>query len=159
MTAAIVLWNTVYLERATQALRDAGRLTDDDMLQFLPPLGWEHINLTGDDCAAIGEYDDPWDAMSWANSYVATTPFGYAPTALVAPHLERMGWLPRSRIAVHGAGGASETTYTLAATNHPEASGALLVRVPFARMIYSATTPSNSSVKMVGARVSRQTPY
>ncbi|WP_157778801.1 hypothetical protein [Massilia violaceinigra] len=84
------------------------------------------------DWAAIGEYDDPWDAMSWANSYVATTPFGAAPAALVAPHLDRMGWLPRSRIAVHAANGASEAIYTLAATNHPEASGALLVRVPFA---------------------------
>jgi hypothetical protein len=48
VTAAIVLWNTVYLERATQALREAGKLADDDMLQFLSPLGWEHINLTGD---------------------------------------------------------------------------------------------------------------
>ncbi|WP_075790634.1 Tn3 family transposase [Massilia putida] len=48
VTAAIVLWNTVYLERSTQALREAGKLADDDMLQFLSPLGWEHINLTGD---------------------------------------------------------------------------------------------------------------
>ncbi|MDQ1920249.1 hypothetical protein [Massilia pseudoviolaceinigra] len=85
------------------------------------------------DWAAIGEHDDPWDAMSWANSYVATTPFGAAPAALVAPHLDRMGWLPRSRIAVHAANGASEAIYTLAATNHPEASGALLVRVPVKR--------------------------
>ena len=43
-----MLWNTVYLERATTALRDAGRLKDESMLQFLAPLGWEHINLTGD---------------------------------------------------------------------------------------------------------------
>jgi hypothetical protein len=48
VTGAIVLWNTVYLERATQALRESGKLTDDGMLQFLSPLGWEHINLTGD---------------------------------------------------------------------------------------------------------------
>lgn len=81
--------------------------------------------------AAIGEYDDPWDAMSWANSFVATTPFGNAPAGLVAPHLDRMGWLPRTRIAVHGASGAAEATYTLAATNHPGTAGALLVRVPF----------------------------
>lgn len=39
VTAAIVLWNTVYLERATQALRKSGKLTDDGMLQFLSPLG------------------------------------------------------------------------------------------------------------------------
>ncbi len=48
VTAAIVLWNTVYLERATQALRESGKLAKDDMLQYLSPLGWEHINLTGD---------------------------------------------------------------------------------------------------------------
>jgi hypothetical protein len=48
VTAAIVLWNTVYLERATQALREAGKLPDDVMLRYLSPLGWEHINLTGD---------------------------------------------------------------------------------------------------------------
>jgi TnpA family transposase len=46
--AAIVLWNTVYLERAVQALRDAGTLVDDALLPHLSPLGWEHINLTGD---------------------------------------------------------------------------------------------------------------
>ena len=48
VTAAVVLWNTVYLERATKALRGHGRLVDDALLQYLSPLGWEHINLTGD---------------------------------------------------------------------------------------------------------------
>lgn len=48
VTAAIVLWNTVYLERAIQALQKTGRQVDNAMLQFLSPLGWEHINLTGD---------------------------------------------------------------------------------------------------------------
>jgi TnpA family transposase len=48
VTAAIVLWNTVYLERATRALREMGETIDDTMLQYLSPLGWEHINLTGD---------------------------------------------------------------------------------------------------------------
>ena len=47
VTAAIVLWNTVYLERATGAMRGNGSL-DDSLLQYLSPLGWEHINLTGD---------------------------------------------------------------------------------------------------------------
>ena len=49
VVAAIVLWNTVYLERAVQALRDAGKDVDDALLPHLAPLGWEHINLTGDD--------------------------------------------------------------------------------------------------------------
>lgn len=48
VTAAIVLWNTVYLERAIQALKDHGQLIDESLLQHLSPLGWEHINLTGD---------------------------------------------------------------------------------------------------------------
>jgi TnpA family transposase len=48
VTAAIVLWNTVYLERATNALREHGVAVDDGLLQYLSPLGWEHINLTGD---------------------------------------------------------------------------------------------------------------
>jgi len=48
VTAAIVLWNTVYLERAIQAIKDHGQPIDENMLQHLSPLGWEHINLTGD---------------------------------------------------------------------------------------------------------------
>jgi len=48
VVAAILLWNTVYLERAVRALRDAGQDVDDMLLQHLSPLGWEHINLTGD---------------------------------------------------------------------------------------------------------------
>jgi TnpA family transposase len=47
VTAAIVLWNTVYLERAIAALRTQGKV-DEALLQYLSPLGWEHINLTGD---------------------------------------------------------------------------------------------------------------
>ena len=48
VTAAIVLWNTVYLERAANALRGHAQAVDDGLLQYLSPLGWEHINLTGD---------------------------------------------------------------------------------------------------------------
>ncbi|WP_429110228.1 Tn3 family transposase, partial [Aeromonas veronii] len=36
------------LERATQGLVEAGKPVDGELLQFLSPLGWEHINLTGD---------------------------------------------------------------------------------------------------------------
>lgn len=46
VVAAIVLWNTVYLERAVQALRDSGKDVDAKLLPHLSPLGWEHINLT-----------------------------------------------------------------------------------------------------------------
>lgn len=48
VTAAIVFWNTVYLERAVNALRKQGYSIDDSLLQYLSPLGWEHINLNGD---------------------------------------------------------------------------------------------------------------
>jgi len=48
LTAVIVLWNTVYLERAVNALRNHGQGIDETLLQYLSPLGWEHINLTGD---------------------------------------------------------------------------------------------------------------
>jgi Tn3 transposase DDE domain len=48
VVAAIVLWNTVHLERTIVALRDQGKTISDDLLAHLSPLGWEHINLTGD---------------------------------------------------------------------------------------------------------------
>ena len=48
VTAAIVLWNTVYLERAVAALQGHGQAVDEELLRYLSPLGWEHINLTGD---------------------------------------------------------------------------------------------------------------
>jgi Tn3 transposase DDE domain-containing protein len=48
VVAAIVLWNTVYLERAIGGLRRQGQAVDDRLLAHLSPLGWEHINLTGD---------------------------------------------------------------------------------------------------------------
>ena len=46
--AAIILWNTVYLGRAIAALRARGQVIDEELLPHLAPLGWEHINLTGD---------------------------------------------------------------------------------------------------------------
>jgi len=48
VVAAIILWNTVYLERAIQTLRDSGMDIDEKMLTHLSPLGWAHINLTDD---------------------------------------------------------------------------------------------------------------
>jgi TnpA family transposase len=48
VVAAIVLWNTVYIERAVKTLRERGQAISDDVLAHLSPLGWEHVNLTGD---------------------------------------------------------------------------------------------------------------
>jgi len=48
VVAAIILWNTVYLGRAIQVLRDSGQDVTEELLPHISPLGWEHINLTGD---------------------------------------------------------------------------------------------------------------
>ena len=47
-TAAIILWNTVYIEKAVEHLKEQGEDIDEELLQYLSPLGWEHIHLTGD---------------------------------------------------------------------------------------------------------------
>jgi len=84
------------------------------------------------DWAAIGEYDDPWDVMSYGNAFrVATMRFGDAPVGLNGFHRDRMGWLPRTRIFTFGADGVSNRTMTLAALDHPESAGYMLIRVPF----------------------------
>ena len=54
VTAAIVLWNTVHIARVIDAMRAEGETMPDDMLPFLSPLGWQHINLTGDYIWAAG---------------------------------------------------------------------------------------------------------
>ena len=48
VTAAIALWNTVYLSRALDDLRASGEIIPDVLLAHLAPVGWQHINLTGD---------------------------------------------------------------------------------------------------------------
>lgn len=48
VVAAIILWNTVYLERAIQHMKDKGQSINENLIQHLSPLGWEHINFTGD---------------------------------------------------------------------------------------------------------------
>ena len=47
LVTAIILWNTRYLERAVATLRQTENVPDH-LLAHLSPLGWEHINLTGD---------------------------------------------------------------------------------------------------------------
>jgi len=47
LVTAIILWNTRYLERAVAALRQVEEVPDH-LLAYLSPLGWEHVNLTGD---------------------------------------------------------------------------------------------------------------
>lgn len=47
VVAAITLWNTVYPERAFAASRQQ-RVIDESLIPHIAPLGWNHINLTGD---------------------------------------------------------------------------------------------------------------
>ena len=48
LVAAIILWNTTYLQRAVDHLRIQGHHPASGDQAHLSPLGWEHINLTGD---------------------------------------------------------------------------------------------------------------
>jgi len=48
VTAAIILFNCRYLGRAVQALRTKSHPEIDQLLGQISPLGWDHINLTGD---------------------------------------------------------------------------------------------------------------
>jgi Tn3 transposase DDE domain len=48
VVAAIILWNTVYLERASGALCKHGRMLDTGLFKHVAPVHWDHINLTGD---------------------------------------------------------------------------------------------------------------
>jgi TnpA family transposase len=47
VVTAIILWNTRYLEHAVATLRQTEDVSDH-LLAYLSPLGWEHVNLTGD---------------------------------------------------------------------------------------------------------------
>jgi TnpA family transposase len=60
LVAAIILWNTVYLERAFDELRRRGRAITPLLTKHVAPLGWEHIGLTG---------DYVWTADQSADSY------------------------------------------------------------------------------------------
>ena len=46
--AALVYWNTSYMDKAANYLRRQGRLPDPNLLRYVSPLGWYHISLTGD---------------------------------------------------------------------------------------------------------------
>ena len=48
VVAAIILWNTVYLERAFNNMRWQGQEIDEGLLKHVAPIHWNHINLTGD---------------------------------------------------------------------------------------------------------------
>jgi hypothetical protein len=83
------------------------------------------------DWAAIGEYDDPWDVMSYANVFAAPTArFGNRGPGVNAYHMDRMGWLPGDRIKTFGADDVRSQTLTLSALPNASAPGFRLIRVP-----------------------------
>ncbi len=47
VTNAIILWNTVYMQKALDAIRNAGYPVDDEDVKRLSPLGYDHINIVG----------------------------------------------------------------------------------------------------------------
>lgn len=48
LVAAIVMWNTKYLEASIKSLRAYGIRIPDEHLKHIAPLGSGHIGLTGD---------------------------------------------------------------------------------------------------------------
>src|SRR5215469_6821184 len=66
------------------------------------------------DWAQVGEYDDEWDAMSWANATgTLTANYGWAAPGMNGPHRDRMGWLKHEEILTFGADGATSRTVSL----------------------------------------------
>ena len=82
-----------------------------------------------------GAYGDGWDIMSFA-CYGGINPmfspasgFGASGPGLNAPYRDKLGWIPANRILEIVAGNASHRTETLAALNHVEATGYLMVKI------------------------------
>jgi TnpA family transposase len=48
VVAAIILWNTMYIAEAVETLKRQAVTINEEHLQHVSPLGWEHITLTGD---------------------------------------------------------------------------------------------------------------
>lgn len=48
LVAAIILWNTKYLQAAMDNLRKDGVTIPDEIAKHIAPLGWAHVGLTGD---------------------------------------------------------------------------------------------------------------
>ena len=55
LIAAIILWNTRYLEQALVELERQGVNVAPASVTHVAPLGWEHIGLTGDYVWSDGE--------------------------------------------------------------------------------------------------------
>lgn len=47
VVAAIILWNTAYLDRALAVLAEEDVQVPEEYIRHISPLGWEHITITG----------------------------------------------------------------------------------------------------------------
>jgi hypothetical protein len=45
VTNAVILWNTVYMQKALDTIRNAGYPVNHDDVKRLSPLGYDHINI------------------------------------------------------------------------------------------------------------------
>jgi TnpA family transposase len=59
LVAAIILWNTRYLQDAFAALEREGRSAAAHLVRHVAPLGWEHVALTGDYVWPAAPIDGP----------------------------------------------------------------------------------------------------
>jgi transposase len=99
-------------------------------------LGYQHSfsddpNFRDASWAQIGEYDDEWDAMSWANAYgSATANYGSAAPGVNGPHADDMGWIPHDEILTVGADGVASSIIQLEALSS-SGHNIKLIRIPF----------------------------
>jgi hypothetical protein len=99
-------------------------------------LGYEHSfsddpTFKDADWAQVWEYDDEWDAMSWANAFGTLTPnYGWAAPGMNGAHLDYMGWLPKDEIFTFGSDGNASRTLSIEPLNST-AHGIKFIRVPF----------------------------
>ncbi len=48
LAAIVIYWNTKKLGEVVERLVESGNAPSPDLLPYVSPLGWEHINLTGE---------------------------------------------------------------------------------------------------------------
>ena len=99
-------------------------------------LGYQHSfsddpNFRDASWAQIGEYDDEWDAMSWANAFGSSTAnYGFAAPGMNGPHADEMGWIRHDEILTFGADGTASSTVQLAPL-YSSGHNLKLIRIPF----------------------------
>jgi hypothetical protein len=82
-----------------------------------------------------GAYGDGWDIMSFAcfgginPTFQNSFTLGSSGPGLNAPYRDKLGWIPSNRVNSLVAGSATHEIIKVAALNHPEADGYLMVKL------------------------------